>query len=152
MKTILIGLCTLALSAGVSGAESAASPAGRAIVAARSSAEDAADSLYRLGRQAINDDNYERAISIFRQVVDKCFRKKRDLFGAERLNKWHQCAAKSRALFPDAGQQILEKHFELGLGRVDFVPGHFPPAGPCKVERETCFPRARPPADNRGIT
>ena len=67
MKTILIGLCTLALGAGVSGAESAASPVGRATVAARSSAEDAADSLYRLGRQAINDDNYERAISIFRR-------------------------------------------------------------------------------------
>ena len=71
MKKILIGLCTLALSAGVSGAENATSPAERAIVAARISAEDAADSLYRLGRQAINDDNYERAISIFRQVVDK---------------------------------------------------------------------------------
>jgi hypothetical protein len=71
MKTILIGLCTLALSAGVSGAESATSPAERAIVAARSQRRRRGRFALPPWRQAINDDNYERAISIFRQVVDK---------------------------------------------------------------------------------
>jgi HEAT repeat protein len=68
MKTILIGLSIVALTATVSGAEGTPS---RRFTVATMSAEDAADSLYRLGRQAINDDNYERAISIFRQVTDK---------------------------------------------------------------------------------
>ena len=65
MKKILIGLSLLALSAGVVSAEGARS------ATATASAEDAADSLYRLGRQAINDASYERAISIFRQVAEK---------------------------------------------------------------------------------
>ena len=68
MKKILVGLSLLALSAAVSSAEGTPS---RRFYLATTSAEDAADSLYRLGRQAINDDNYERAISIFRQVTDK---------------------------------------------------------------------------------
>ncbi len=68
MKKILIGLCVLAANVSVAGAAIGHLPAAPTIAA---SAEDAADSLYRLGRQAINDDDYEKAVSIFRQVVEK---------------------------------------------------------------------------------
>jgi HEAT repeat protein len=70
MKKILIVFCVLAASASIAGAD--AGPVLSAPIAApAASAEDAADSLYRLGRQAINDDNYERAVAIFRQVVER---------------------------------------------------------------------------------
>ena len=68
MKKILIGVCVLAANVGVASAAIGHRPAAPTITA---SAEAAADSLYRLGRQAINDDNYEKAVSIFRQVVEK---------------------------------------------------------------------------------
>jgi HEAT repeat protein len=67
MKKILIGLSVLALPASIVSAENEVSRPVHVVT----SAEDAADSLYRLGRQAINDDNYERAIYLFRQVADK---------------------------------------------------------------------------------
>ena len=72
MKRFLLCLSVLVFGAAVAAAESSSS--GGASIDQRSvagSAEDAADSLYRLGRQAINDDNYEKAVAIFRQVVDK---------------------------------------------------------------------------------
>ena len=69
MKRFLLCLSVLVFGAAVAAAESSSS--GGASIDQRSvagSAEDAADSL---GRQAINDDNYEKAVAIFRQVVDK---------------------------------------------------------------------------------
>ena len=70
MKKILIGVCILAATASVASAGVGRLPSPRWIPPL-TRAEDAADSLYRLGRQAINDDNYERAVAIFRQVVDR---------------------------------------------------------------------------------
>ena len=119
MKTILIGLCTLALGAGVSGAESAASPVGRAIVAARGSAEDAADSLYRLGRQAINDDNYERAISIFRQVVDK-YPKSTPAGDALYWRAW--------AAYQLGRERHNKEYFESALESIELLQKNYPKA------------------------
>ena len=72
MKRILMCAPLLALCAGVASAEPshrftapvAASPAVASI-------EDTADSLFQLGRQAINDENYERAVALLRQLVEK---------------------------------------------------------------------------------
>jgi HEAT repeat protein len=71
MKRFLICLSVLAFGAAVAGAESSPVRASIDQSSISASAEDAADSLYRLGRQAINDDNYEKAVAIFRQIVDK---------------------------------------------------------------------------------
>src|SRR3954470_11825381 len=66
MNTILSFLAVLALSTSAASAEPPRPALGTAV-----SYEDAADSLYQLGRQALNDDNYERAVMLLRQVVDK---------------------------------------------------------------------------------
>src|SRR5438105_11987365 len=65
MKKVLYILCALALTAGVVDAQRARSAAGSVAAA------DAADSLYRAGKAAINDRDYRRASSLFKQLVDK---------------------------------------------------------------------------------
>jgi HEAT repeat protein len=69
MKKVLYVISALALLTGIAGAQrprtSYASDRG-----ARSM-EDPADSLYRAGRAALNDRDYRRASSLFKQVADK---------------------------------------------------------------------------------
>ena len=65
MKTILTFAAVFAFGAGPASAE-------RVMVASSmGSVEDTADSLYQLGREALNDDNYERAVTLLRQVAEK---------------------------------------------------------------------------------
>jgi HEAT repeat protein len=65
MKKVLYVLCALALTTGVVDAQRARAASGSVAV------EDAADSLYRAGRAALNDRDYRRASSLFKQLVDK---------------------------------------------------------------------------------
>src|SRR5689334_7108231 len=65
MKTLAI-LSMLLLGGGVASAATAPGP----IAAPTASYEDAADSLFQLARQAINDERYEHATSLLRQLVD----------------------------------------------------------------------------------
>lgn len=63
----LVFLSMLTLGSSIA---SAATPP-HAAVASRSTYEDAADSLFQLGRQAINDERYEQAANVMRQLVDR---------------------------------------------------------------------------------
>jgi len=65
MKKVLYVLCALALTTGVVDAQRTRAASGSVAV------EDAADSLYRAGRAALNDRDYRRASSLFKQLVDK---------------------------------------------------------------------------------
>ncbi|MGE5100480.1 MAG: HEAT repeat domain-containing protein [Deltaproteobacteria bacterium] len=69
MKKVLYVTCALALLGATAGAQRARSEHSAGGVA--TSVEDAADSLYLAGRAALNDRDYRRASSLFKQVVDK---------------------------------------------------------------------------------
>jgi HEAT repeat protein len=69
MKNVLYVLCSLALLGGAAGAQQAR--VARAVGVVALPVEDAADSLYRAGRAALNDRDYRRASSLFKQLVDK---------------------------------------------------------------------------------
>lgn len=72
MKKIAFILCGLAFVAGAStAADAQRARAARAAGVLAMQAEDPADSLFRLGRNAINDNDYRRAANIFRTVVDQ---------------------------------------------------------------------------------
>jgi HEAT repeat protein len=66
MNTLAL-LSAVALSASVASASTLPRP----VVASVPSYEDAADSLFQLGRQAINDERYEQAATVLRQLVDR---------------------------------------------------------------------------------
>ena len=68
MKKIAFFALALTLAAGTADAQRARTnqAAGRV-----SSQQEDPDSLYRLGRQAINEDDYRRASALFKQIVDK---------------------------------------------------------------------------------
>lgn len=70
MKKVLYVTCILALIGGTAGAQRTrtARTAGGNVA---TSAMDAADSLYLAGRAALNDRDYRRASSLFKQVIDK---------------------------------------------------------------------------------
>ena len=69
MKNVLHVLCSVALLGGAAGAQRARVAHSAGVVALP--LEDAADSLYRAGRTALNDRDYRRASSLFKQLVDK---------------------------------------------------------------------------------
>jgi len=64
----LVFLSMIALGTSVA---SAATRPSSVVDASAPSVEDAADSLFQLGRQAINDERYEQAATILRQLVDR---------------------------------------------------------------------------------
>jgi HEAT repeat protein len=72
MKKIAFVICGLALVAGAhSSASAQRARTQRAGGVLATPVEDPADSLYRIGRNAINDNDYRRAATLFKQVVDK---------------------------------------------------------------------------------
>jgi TolA-binding protein len=68
MKKIVFAACALVMLGGVAGAQR-----GRTAGAAGSVATsaDPADSLFRIGRTAVSENDYRRAATLFKQVVDK---------------------------------------------------------------------------------
>jgi HEAT repeat protein len=70
MKKIALVLCGLAIIAGTVG-RADAQRARRAGGIIATPVEDPADSLYRIGRSALNDNDYRRAATVFKQIVDK---------------------------------------------------------------------------------
>jgi HEAT repeat protein len=70
MKKVLYVIPALALLAGIAGAQRS-SRAAYASDRVTQAVEDTADSLYRAGRAALNDHDYRRASSLFKQVADK---------------------------------------------------------------------------------
>lgn len=72
MKKILTILCGLTLLSGAAHAQRTRGPNASGSGSARAvAAEDPGDSLYRLGRQAVTDNDYRRAATLFKQVVDR---------------------------------------------------------------------------------
>ena len=72
MKKIALLMCGLALIAGTANTAVAhQARTGRAGGVVSLAAEDPADSLYKLGRDAVNDNDYRRAAALFKQIVDK---------------------------------------------------------------------------------
>ncbi|MEP6492931.1 MAG: HEAT repeat domain-containing protein [bacterium] len=72
MNKALAVVCGLAMIAGTTQAQrsrGAATP--NAFARTSTAVEDPGDSLYRLGRQAVTDNDYRRASGLFKQVVDK---------------------------------------------------------------------------------
>jgi HEAT repeat protein len=69
MKKVLYVTCMIALVGGASAAQRSRAGGAAGILAVP--AEDAADSLYLAARAALNDRDYRRASSLFKQVVDK---------------------------------------------------------------------------------
>ena len=69
MKKVLYAIPAFALLAGIANAQRARTAYTSDRVTR--SVEDTADSLYRAGRAAINDRDYRRASSLFKQVADK---------------------------------------------------------------------------------
>lgn len=69
MKKVLYVTCLIALVGGAAAAQRARAAGAAGIVALP--VEDAADSLYLAARAALNDRDYRRASSLFKQVVDK---------------------------------------------------------------------------------
>ena len=72
MKKIAVLLCGLAVIAGTAhtaDAQQARNARSGGVLAL--AAEDPADSLYKLGREAVNDNDYRRAAALFKQLVDK---------------------------------------------------------------------------------
>lgn len=72
MKTILAVFCGMALMAGPAPAQRAHSPNASSVAPIRAgAAEDPADSIFRLGRQAVTDNDYRKASTLFKQVIDR---------------------------------------------------------------------------------
>lgn len=73
MKKILLVLCGSACGLALAGASATAQTSHRATFAGvlPVPTADPADSLYRLGRQAINDGKYQQGATLLKQVVDK---------------------------------------------------------------------------------
>ena len=72
MKKILTIFCGLALLSGAAHGQRTRGPNASGAAPARAvAAEDPGDSLYRLGRQAVTDNDYRRAATLFKQVVDR---------------------------------------------------------------------------------
>jgi len=69
MKKVLCALCSASLLGSALGAQRASVSHAAGVVAIP--VEDAADSLYRAGRAALNDRDYRRAGALFKQLVDK---------------------------------------------------------------------------------
>jgi HEAT repeat protein len=69
MKNVLYALCSFAMLGGAAGAQRPRVAHAAGVIALP--VEDAADSLYRAGRAALNDRDYRRASSLFKQLVDK---------------------------------------------------------------------------------
>jgi HEAT repeat protein len=69
MKKVLYALCAFVLIG--RGMEAQRARVARAAGVIAMPVEDAADSIYRAGRAALNDRDYRRASSLFKQVVDK---------------------------------------------------------------------------------
>jgi TolA-binding protein len=61
----------LALTAAVGTAEAQRARSGKSAGVVVAPAEDPADSLFRIGREAMNDGEYRRAANLFKQLVDK---------------------------------------------------------------------------------
>ncbi len=69
MKKVLYAISVLALIGSAAGAQRARASSAAGVVTTR--AEDAADSLYRAGRAALDDRDYRRASALFKQLFDK---------------------------------------------------------------------------------
>jgi HEAT repeat protein len=122
MKRILIYVFMLSLGAGVASAERSpvvaraeASSSATVVV----SAEDTADSLYQLGRQAINDDNYERAVALLRQLVEK-YPKSQKASDALYWRAW--------ASYQLGRDRHNKEYFDAALEAIDELQAKFPKA------------------------
>ena len=114
-------------------------PAARTIAA---TAEDAADSLYRLGRQAINDDNYERAVSIFRQVVDK-YPKSTSAGDALYWRAW--------AAYQLGRDRHNKDYFESALDAIELLQQNYPKATSIADARDLRHQHSFRPSESRQL-